>query len=251
MVTFLGDRWRYRGGVGRADVNLDFYGAGAQGLGYNLDGLVSSQEVMLRLGETSNFLTARWVYLDLDARFDIGPAQAPRSPGARSSGLGGSFEHDSRDNIFTPSRGLKGAIEALFYSPDFGSDNKFEVYRAHLYAYLPMAEKFVLGTRFDARAARGDVPFYQLPYIELRGIPAVRYQDEEVAVAELELRWNVTPRWAFVGFLGTGHAGETASAGGLGFRYLVARRLGIYMGLDLATGPEETAIYIQAGSAWR
>jgi len=32
---------------------------------------------------------------------------------------------------------------------------------------------------------------------------------------------------------------------------LMARRLGIYMGLDIARGPEETAIYIQAGSAWR
>jgi hypothetical protein len=36
-----------------------------------------------------------------------------------------------------------------------------------------------------------------------------------------------------------------------GFRYLIARRLGIYMGIDIARGPEETAFYIQAGSAWR
>ena len=41
------------------------------------------------------------------------------------------------------------------------------------------------------------------------------------------------------------------TAGGVGFRYLVARRLGIYAGLDLAKGPEDTAVYIQAGSAWR
>jgi hypothetical protein len=38
---------------------------------------------------------------------------------------------------------------------------------------------------------------------------------------------------------------------GAGFRYLVARRLGIYAGLDLARGPEDTVLYIQAGSAWR
>jgi hypothetical protein len=95
------------------------------------------------------------------------------------------------------------------------------------------------------------VPFYQLPFIDMRGIPAVRYQDDEVALLEAELRWNVTPRWAFVGFLGSGHAAETVSAGGVGFRYLVARRLGLYMGVDLAKGPEDTAIYIQAGSAWR
>jgi hypothetical protein len=75
----------------------------------------------------------------------------------------------------------------------------------------------------DLRAARGDVPFYQLPYIELRGIPALRYQGDETAVIEAELRWNATPRWAIVAFAGTGHAEESASAWGAGFRYLVAR----------------------------
>ena len=45
--------------------------------------------------------------------------------------------------------------------------------------------------------------------------------------------------------------GDTVSAWGVGLRRLVARRLGIYMGADLARGPEETANYIQAGSAWR
>jgi len=34
-------------------------------------------------------------------------------------------------------------------------------------------------------------------------------------------------------------------------RYLIARRLGIYMGADVARGPETTAFYIQVGSAWR
>jgi hypothetical protein len=79
-------------------------------------------------------------------------------------------------------------------------------------------------------------------------------------VLDTELRWNVTPRWALIGFLGAGRAWGTKStfsqagivtAGGVGFRYLVARRLGIYAGLDLAKGPEDTAVYIQAGSAWR
>ena len=95
------------------------------------------------------------------------------------------------------------------------------------------------------------MPFYQLPFIEMRGIPFFRYQADEVALVEAELRWNVTPRWALVAFAGRGKADESASAWGLGFRRLVARRLGIYMGIDVARGPEETAIYIQAGSAWR
>ena len=40
-------------------------------------------------------------------------------------------------------------------------------------------------------------------------------------------------------------------AGGAGFRYLIARKLGLYTGIDVARGPETTAFYIQVGSAWR
>jgi hypothetical protein len=269
LVTFDDDRWRWRGAVGHPDVNLDFYGAGGKAdtgefrIGYNVDGWISTQQLFRRLGDSDNFVVARWIYLDLDATFEGGrpqPALAPGSRNVTSSGLGGSLEHDSRDNFFTPSSGWKGAAEAMFYSPEFGSDKKYEIYRTQAFGYVPLAQKFVLGGRVDARTSRGDVPFYQLPFIELRGIPVVRYQDKSAGAAETELRWNVTPRWALIGFLGLGRAwgsstsfGEAGSVStkGAGFRYQVARRLGLYVGLDVARGPEDTAIYIQAGSAWR
>jgi hypothetical protein len=269
MFTFLDDRWRYRGGVARASVNLDFYGIGGdtgtgeRKIGYNLDGWISSQQVLLRLAESDNFVAARWVYLDLASAFDpllAQPVLPPRSTERRSSGAGLSFEHDSRDNIFTPSRGWQGSVDSLFFRPGIGSDTSFDSYRAHAFMYMPLGAKLVLGTRLDARAVSGDVPFYQLPYIDLRGVPAARYQDERVAVAEAELRWNVTPRWALIGFIGAGRDwgarksfqdASTVTSWGGGFRYLVARRLGLYAGIDIARGPEDTAFYIQVGSAWR
>jgi hypothetical protein len=256
MVTFADEKWRWRGFVGRPDVNLDFYGGAADDLkiGYNLEGWATTHLVQRRLGESDNFAGARLNYIDFNASFDPSQ-QAPRlSPVEReiqSAGLGVFFEHDSRDNFFTPSRGWKLFLESVFYSPDFGGDGKYEIYRAYTLAYLPLASQWILGLRADARAARGDVPFYQLPFIEMRGIPMFRYQNEDVALVEAEVRWNVTPRWALVAFAGKGKADESASAWGLGFRRLVARRLGIYMGIDVAKGPEETAFYIQAGGAWR
>jgi hypothetical protein len=39
-------------------------------------------------------------------------------------------------------------------------------------------------------------------------------------------------------------------AGGGGFRYLIARRLGLRVGLDVAVGPEDTVLYMGVGSAW-
>jgi len=253
MVTFAAEQWRWRGFVGRPDVNLDFYGENTK-VGYNLEGWATTQQLLRRIGESDNWLGVRWNYIDFDARFDSSQPQ-PLVRGEReitSSGLGVFLEHDSRDNFFTASRGWKGLLEGMFYSPDLGGDGSYQMYRAQAFGYVPLTRALILGGRFDSRAARGEVPFYQLPFIEMRGIPFFRYQAEEVALIETELRWNFTARWALVGFLGTGKAGdETPSTWGAGIRRLMARRLGIYMGLDIARGPEETAIYIQAGSAWR
>ncbi len=269
LVTFDEDRWRWRGFVGLPDVNLDFYGVGGQtGTGerkiaYNVDGVISTQQLFRRIGQSNSWVVGRWIWLDLDATFDASrsaPVLPPRSQAVKSSGLGGSLEHDSRDNFFSAGAGWKGSIEAMFYSPDWGSDNKYQTYRAQGFGYVPLSERYVLGGRADARAANGDVPFYQLPFIELRGVPVARYQDQRTAVVETELRWNVTPRWALVGFGGVGRAWGTRTtfsdagdvkAWGAGFRYLVARRLGLLAGIDVARGPENTAFYIQAGSAWR
>ena len=269
MASFDEDRWRYRGGVARTDVNLNFYGvggqleSGARSLAYSLDGWISSQQVLRRLGQSNTFLGARWIYLDLNSKADLDGRISrllPDEMSKKSSGLGLTLEHDTRDNIFTPNKGWVGAVDAMFYDPDWGSDTRFQAYRGHVFAYLPIGKELVLGGRADMRAARGRVPFYQLPFIDLRGVPAARYQDENTAVLETELRWNVTPRWAAIGFLGAGRTwgrqtsyseGEDVYTRGMGFRYLLARQLGLWVGIDVAKGPEDTAWYIQVGNAWR
>ncbi|HYV51190.1 MAG TPA: hypothetical protein VE910_04745, partial [Dongiaceae bacterium] len=88
----------------------------------------------------------------------------------------------------------------------------------------------------------------------------LRYQGEAVAQGELELRWQCRGRFSLVGFGGLGAAWSdfnhleaghrTIETGGAGFRYELARRYGIHGGVDLAFGPDETAIYVQMGSAW-
>ena len=96
------------------------------------------------------------------------------------------------------------------------------------------------------------------PFISLRGIPAMRYPGNKVASTEVEGRWQFYGRWSVVAFGGIGVArldegftrDKTAGAGGLGFRYEIARKFGIHVGLDVARGPEETAVYLQVGNAW-
>jgi len=267
--TFGDDRYRYRGGIGQVSINLDFYGIGGElptsidRIGYNLRGFGSFQQGMMRLGDSDTFVGARWVYLDLATRLDVSASDAgltARELARRSSGLGVTVEHDSRDNIFTPNRGTVAAAEATFYDRSLGSSNGFQAYRARVFHYAPMSERLTVALRADLRMARGDVPFYFLPYIDLRGVPAARFQDTNVGVLEAELRFDVTERWSLIGFTGVGSAWgrgrpfpdahKPGSVGG-GFRYLIARRLGLYAGLDVAHSSVDDAFYIQVGSGWR
>ena len=169
------------------------------------------------------------------------------------------LDYDSRDTLFTPGSGLSSGIRASFYREAFGGDDEFETYKAYAKYFTPLGSKLVLGLRGEIETLDGKAPFYQYPFIDLRGIPAMRYQGETVSVAEAELRWNFVTRWSLILFGGAGRpdsadfvaaTDDTVYAKGAGFRYFIARRFGAHAGVDAAKGPEDTAIYLTFGQAW-
>ena len=87
----------------------------------------------------------------------------------------------------------------------------------------------------------------------------MRYQGDAVAQVETEARWNVTGLWSVVGFVGYGdtwsdipalRTKETIVAGGAGFRFNLARKMGFQTGIDIAGGLEDWATYLQFGHPW-
>jgi outer membrane protein assembly factor BamA len=174
-------------------------------------------------------------------------------------GLTPSLTYDSRDNIFTPTRGTYAEAGAGLFSEALGGDSEFQRISLTGMHFLPLDPKLTLGVRGDATFSFGDVPFYLRPFVALRGIPVMRYQGEHVAQVEAELRWQFWKRFSLVGFVGGGAAWNnferfdnsiTLLTGGAGFRYEIARKYGLHMGLDVAFGPDSSAIYVQFGSAW-
>ena len=256
-----GDRWRYVGGLGKAELHLDYFSLSGDGRAYRLDGKGAIQQLLRRVGDTNWFAGARYVYFSSQSRFDRGRPEdvLQRELDASIGKLGLVADYDARDNIFTPNSGSFMEVEAAFARGAFGSDSQYQTFYARAFHWQPLGD-FVLGIRGDARVSSGDVPFYAQPYIDLRGVPAARYQDKNTLVAEVEARWNMTTRWALVAFGGAGKAygrrqawdeAKAVGAGGVGFRYLVARKLNMYAGLDVARSADDSAVYIQVGSAWR
>jgi outer membrane protein assembly factor BamA len=170
-----------------------------------------------------------------------------------------SLTYDSRDNIFTPTRGAYVEASAGLFSQALGGDSEFQRPSLLAMEFVPLCSKLFLGVRGGVTASFGDEPFYMKPYISLRGAPIMRYQGDEAAQIETELRWQCWKRFSLVGFVGGGaawndfnhfQASQQIVTGGAGFRYELARKYGIHVGVDVARGPDNTAVYIQIGSAW-
>lgn len=262
------DRIRYLGGLGYADLQLTIYGTRPQTTDISRDIEIRAvpfiQDLGVRIPGSDYFAGLRYVFVSSDITFTPGrsiPGITDRewTGNSKIGGLTPYLEYDSRDNIFTPNRGIHARASLGFFDEIFGGDYDYRELHAKAVGYWPVLPNVVAGLRADGQFVAGEIPFYARPFVQLRGIPAMRYQGTDVLTVETEERWMVTPRWGLVGFAGIGKAAdgfealqdaETVWNAGGGFRYLTAREFGLQMGLDVARGPEEWAIYVVFGNSW-
>jgi len=267
VASWKKDSIRYTGLLGYGDLNLEYYGIGSKlipgnrSLSFDIQGTFLYQQLLFRIKDSDVFLGGRYSFLGANVGFDgtgVIPGVPRRQFKSNTGGLGMVLRYDSRDNILSPDRGIFAKFEPMFFNEAFGGDYDYTKTKLSAISYWPISN-VVLGVRLEGEFANGDIPFYDVPFINMRGIPALRYQGDDVVVTEVEARWDVTPRWSLVGFAGSGWAADKAddlgstgavASKGLGFRYLLARRLGLRVGLDVAQGPDDTVVYVVAGSSW-
>jgi len=257
------DRYRYLGGAGKVSLNLDYYlPRSATAAAYQLEGAGLVQQLLARVGSSNWWLGPRYIYFSSESSFaHQSQVTVPtRDLDMQIGQLSLIVDYDSRDNMFTPGKGGFMEAELATVRDWLGASMEYNTLALRGFYYQPLTTGWILGVRGDSRQVGEQAPFFAQPYIALRGVPAMRYQDQQTLVGEAELRWDMTPRWALLGFGGIGKAygqrsdwseAESVAAGGVGFRYLIARKLGLYSGIDVARGSETTAIYLQVGSAWR
>ncbi len=256
------DRVRYLGAAAATELNLSFY-VDDDPFDFEITGGVLYQDLRFRLGSSRWFLGGSYIYLNAEAVFEIDsevPGVDPAALDSTNAGLAAIAYYDSRDNLFTPLEGFEMLLKSTFHRQSLGGDFDYDQLDLDLKAFHPLSrDRVFFGARLFAQATDGDAPFYGLPFVRLRGVPALRYQGDSAASLELQTRWVVHPRWSVLAFGGAGATKGTDTqanfsdiyAGGAGFRYLLARAVGFWGGIDVARGPEEWAYYIVLGSAWR
>jgi len=273
IATLPKYRLRYRAGAGLADMNLDFYeqlpSGEDQAFRFNIRSTPLFASLARELWDSRFTIGTQYLLAGMDVRLDQdGDLPAFVEDGQIEqtlSQLGLMAEYDSRDNILTPDDGV--IVQALAnWSDDWlGSDVTYQKLDGDLCWFVPLGSRWsdgrnwISGLRIRGQQMFDDPPFYLLPYVGMRGVPAARYQGRTSLTAETEQRFDFTRRWSAVAFGGVGKAfddwdaisdAELIYSAGAGFRYLVAREFKLRAGIDVARGPEEWAWYIIFGSAW-
>jgi hypothetical protein len=265
--VFKQDHIRYTGVLAAASLNLDYWGTTGRPrpdpLQYGVSGALTFHRVLFRLGDSPLFVGGEASYSKQNAEFEpliLPPDAPPRKLDQSDAGVGVISEFETLDNIFTPTRGMKARVLGKMFSKSLGGDNDRETLDVESFGYIPTGKRVIFGIRGDLKFTDGTTPFYLLPYVDLRGLPALKYTGKHVASGELEGRFNVYGRWSVVAFGGLGFVSDKPSqllnadavgTKGAGFRYLIAERYSIHMGVDYARGPDDYAIYIVVGNAWR
>lgn len=258
--------------VFKPDVNIKYYGNNSvilagNPIGIKLDSWVFLQQAEVRLGTSKFYAGATYMYFNGDVSFDTIPNRPiinailkRLNVNSKISTIKPTITYDNLNNTFTPTKGVKAQI-AMSYSAEWlGSSDDFSTLSTDFFGYLPINNRLRSSWRFQGSYLIGDAPFYAYPFVSLRGVPAMRYQGDNTLVAETEWGYNIYRRWSLLGFFGGGKAftefkdfGETdwAYTVGTGFRYQIARRLGVDMGTDFAWGNgKDFAFYIVFGKSW-
>jgi hypothetical protein len=254
-------------GAGTGLGNLDFYGLGDpasfnQGVRYSLHFSAAIAQANWQLAPKSPWsIGLRYVYADVEPTL----REEPLFPNlvdrlhVKISAPTAIVEYDSRDNVFTPTRGVYAESSYLASRKGLGATDDFERFEQVLIGWWPARDDVTLGARGNYAWSSSGTPFFMRPFIQLRGVPAMRYQGDQMALAEVEVRWQFHGRWSVVAFGGAGTTRSERSgfsntqnvgSGGVGFRYELARKFGLHAGIDIAHSPGTTAFYIQVGNAW-
>lgn len=265
------DLIRYAGGAAFTDLNSTFYVVD-QSLDFNLKGAALYQDISFRLGSSRWFTGAKLLWMETDTAFKLGIGEEFGEIGvedreSNNVGVAATITFDSLDNTFTPNSGQRIQLDVWRFDEILSGDYEYWKARLKWLTFWELHRKFVLGIKAEYATLDGRGPFYAYPYIKLRGIAALRYLGNMAGALEIEGRWNMLPRWAVVGFFGSGvvyYRGEGdflndrnlavardgLNAGGLGIRYFMMPDMGLWLGVDVARGPEDLYSYITVGHAW-
>jgi hypothetical protein len=259
--SMMSDKYRMVGLLATMDVHATYYQDNA-GFDFGLDAEAAYGRFQRRMGESNLFLGMSFAWMDGAINFDLPTTALPGNILASDFtdvGAAISAIHDSRDDSMMPGTGHLYELTLWRHDDFLGSDFDYTKTNLKFLWFNELHERFHLGFRIDVANSDGEAPFYAIPYVGLRGIPALRYQGDTAGALEMEGRYDISQRWAAVAFVGAGFVSwedesiateDSIYTKGIGVRFQLFTEQNVWLGLDIAEGPEESNWYIQIGHPW-
>jgi len=259
------DRWRFTGVMGAADIRLELLAPDDTSSGTRVDYKVGGPLLFTQLsrrikGDWYGGMKYRLIHAAqaIEAGTDTDSSNFDLDD-VTSSGLGLTFEYDSRDLPMNSYGGAHFKIEGLFNAEAFGSDDDYQSYSTYLRVYRSLTDSVVLAWEAQGCKREGSVPLWDACTVKLRGFAATDYLGETSISTQLEARWKISKHWGLVGFGGVGDIGnsfsgigddESIPSYGIGIRFMVLQSKRINMRLDFARSDDSDAVYLSVGEAF-
>lgn len=250
---------------------FDYFGIGNQTLESNKDRIVQNQvRAMFDLekkilpsaytGISLGFENFNFKDRESGGVYDTDPAVKGK-PGGSVLYLGVSQTYDTRNSNNYPTKGFFGRV-SYQYAPDIFGGNDFtgSQVRVVLRNFWSLAKKLVLGVNGIYYTVQStNTPFYLLPQLGndeiMRGYYSGRYRDENLLVAQTELRYRFSNRFGLVAFAGGGRVFENGDFSlkqfkpsyGAGFRYFYDPAKGLSVRADYGVGEKRPGEARQSG----
>ncbi|MBC3539706.1 BamA/TamA family outer membrane protein [Rufibacter sediminis] len=184
------------------------------------------------------------------------------SDGVIASGFGPVLMVDSRNNAYTPSKGVYHQFTALFFGKYLGGEDNFTRYKLDLRKYMSGIGPGVLAVQGLFTFVVGDAPFQYLSPLGgvnvMRGFLEGRFRDEDAVVIQADYRFPIKGRIGGALFGGAGQvskriqdfaADEFHLGGGAGLRYKLNKE-GMVVRGDVAFSEQGMFLYFSFAEAF-
>ena len=177
--------------------------------------------------------------------------------GGMVSGPGMLVTWDTRNNAFSPSKGLFTELNVTSFNKYTGSDFDFTTLTFDLRKFILVSRARVLGFQFFLKSNSGKVSFRNLSMLGgpemMRGYYKGRYIDDDMFVFQAELRQYLFWRIGVAAFAGTGEVFPRINklrldglhyAGGAGVRLMVSKSEKLNLRIDYGVGENSNGLYV-------
>jgi outer membrane protein assembly factor BamA len=191
------------------------------------------------------------------------PVPLPSTVDLRTAALGIRLQRDSSDSSFYPTKGSLFDALADFYAPQLGGKRTYQNLTLAYNKYLPMGKRNVLAIHASSCMVTDGAPFYDVCELgatkDIRGYQIGQFRDDRMLVGQMEFRRELFWRIGATAFAGAGAIAHTwddfgnsqpEPGGGLGLRFILAKRNHINLRFDYAWGDSSHAAYVSLGEAF-